>query len=486
MTSNPKQHLNPLSMIYFLFRHLLDWVILIALVFGPAMRFLVRHHISPLLGFGGIILLIIAIVFVRYLCFTFEIADDMLTINSGIFIKKHTHIPYGRIQTIQRSQWFFLKPFHLEKLQIETAGHDDHSPEAVLPIVPERVREAIEQRRVSHHANPDSDLESTIKSTQANSKPIPTYLINPHDLNVFALTSLGIFPLMGVLLAIYGKIQDVIPQRIINSITSEIVQQSILMIVIIALLIIIISIIGTFLTIVQRYYKFTLTNESGQLKTYQGLFQRNSVTIPVNRIQAIRIKQNIIRQWCKLSTIQALSASSAGDKEKSNDLMIIPVIKTAKVFSSLAPFISWAPADFSQLTPLPKRDFWYFIRNALLFGLVPVAICLYFFKAWGLLSLPIFIIAFFQGWYSASNTGWKISGDQLIMQNGHWFTRSQFVIPRKNVQSFGIHQSIWMTRTNLAHVRVNVRHGNSNEEVELRYLPLSAAQEIFNWLKIRK
>ncbi|WP_372830847.1 PH domain-containing protein, partial [Staphylococcus haemolyticus] len=64
----------------------------------------------------------------------------MLTINSGILVKKHTHIPYPKIQTIQHTQWFFLVPFHLEKLQIETAGHDSTSPEAVLPLVNERIR----------------------------------------------------------------------------------------------------------------------------------------------------------------------------------------------------------------------------------------------------------------------------------------------------------------------------------------------------------
>ncbi|PAK68588.1 hypothetical protein B8W97_14480, partial [Staphylococcus haemolyticus] len=75
-----------------------------------------------------------------YLYFTFEIDDKMLTINSGILVKKHTHIPYPKIQTIQHTQWFFLVPFHLEKLQIETAGHDSTSPEAVLPLVNERIR----------------------------------------------------------------------------------------------------------------------------------------------------------------------------------------------------------------------------------------------------------------------------------------------------------------------------------------------------------
>lgn len=119
----------------------------------------------------------------------------------------------------------------------------------------------------------------------------------------------------------------------------------------------------------------------------------------------------------------------------------------------------------------------------MLFAAIPIVICLYFFTVWGLLSLALLPIAIFLGWYSASNTGWAVKDDQLIMQVGHSFTRSQYVIPKKNIQSFSLHQSIWMSARKLAHLEVNVRHGNHNQNIEIRYLPKEAAQEIFDWLK---
>ncbi|EHO49518.1 PH domain-containing protein [Lentilactobacillus kisonensis] len=477
MTSDTKHHLNPLSLFYFLFRHLWDWLFIVIVTVGPLYGFLEKHGISPILGFAALVVLIIFAVTIRYLCFTFEIGTDMLTINSGVFIKKHTHIPYGRIQTIQHSQWFFLKPFRLEKLQIETAGHDDKSPEAVLPLVSESIRDTIENKRVQVS-------RSNVTPTATSPQP-PTYLIRPRDLYIFALTSLGIFPLIAILLALYGKLQEMIPQKVINSLTSELIHQSLIIVALIGILIVIIGIAGSFLSIVQRYYRFTLTVQANQLKTYQGLFQRNSVTIPTNRIQAIRIKQNVIRQLCHLSTIQALAASSAGDDEKSNDLMVMPVVNTPEVFPTLTPFVEWTPKTSIALTHLRKTTYWYFIRNALLVTVIPIIVCLYFFHLWGLFSLILLIIAILLGWYSAGNTGWAISGNQLLMQVGHSFTRSQYVIPKKNIQSFSLHQSIWMSSKGLAHLEVNLRHGNHNQEIELRYLPLGVAQEIFEWLKKR-
>lgn len=482
MTSN-QQHLNPLSIIYFIFRHSWDTLLLLIIGSGPITRWSTAIGIAPLLGFSVLVLLIILWHTVRYLCFTFEIDSDMLTINSGIFVKRHTHIPYTRIQTIQHTQWFFLVPFHLEKLQIETAGHDEHGPEAVLPLVNERVRAEIERQRTGN-AEPAPAAEHLTEQL----KPIPEhadYEINPHELNIFALTSLGVFPIIGAGFAVYGKIQEAIPQKLIDSLTAKLIHQSAIILGAIGLLIVIISIAGSYLTIVQKYYRFRLNSTNDQLKTEQGLFQRNSVTIPIARIQALRIKQNVIRQWCHISTVQALAASSAGDDEKSNDLMILPVVKTDRVFDTLHPFVNWAPTHFSQLDHLAKRAYWYFIRNATLISLVIVLPCLYLFKLWGLLSLPVVVIAALMGWYSAANTGWKIVNDQLILQDGHFFTRSQYVIPHKNIQSFLFVQSIWMTHTKLAHIRVNVRHGNGNQLFEIRYLPEAVGQQIFEWLKIR-
>lgn len=483
MTSKP-QHLNPLSIVYFIFRHFWDTILLLIIGSGPITRWSTAIGIDPVIGFSALAVLIILWHTIRYLCLTFEIGKDMLTINSGILVKRHSHIPYTRIQTIQHTQWFFLVPFHLEKLQIETAGHDDHSPEAVLPIVNERIRTEIEYQRNGDSA-PAADSTDHLAKQLKPSVQQAEYEINSHELTVFALTSLGVFPIIGAGFAVYGKIQEAIPQKLIDSLIAKLIHQSAVILGVIGLLIVIISIAGSYLTIIQKYYKFRLNSTNTQLNTEQGLFQRNSVTIPIARIQALRIKQNVIRQWCHISTVQALAASSAGDDEKSNDLMILPVVKNDQVFATLQPFVSWAPTQFSELNRLARGSYWYFIRNASLISLVIVLPCLYFFKIWGLLSLLVVIITILMGWYSAANTGWKIVNDQLILQDGHFFTRSQYVITHKNIQSFLFVQSIWMTHTKLAHVRVNVRHGNGNQLIEIRYLPEAVGRQIFDWLKIR-
>ncbi|MGY5339951.1 PH domain-containing protein [Levilactobacillus spicheri] len=72
----------------------------------------------------------------KWLTLTYQLTATAIVVNSGIFVRHHRHIPYSRLQTVQRKQWFYLRPFHLETLQIETASHQDGEPEVQLPAVP--------------------------------------------------------------------------------------------------------------------------------------------------------------------------------------------------------------------------------------------------------------------------------------------------------------------------------------------------------------
>jgi putative membrane protein len=64
---------------------------------------------ASVLGIGIILLTVLA--WLRYWFFSYDITADALVIHSGVFVKKHNHIPYARMQAVHHQQWFFLKPF---------------------------------------------------------------------------------------------------------------------------------------------------------------------------------------------------------------------------------------------------------------------------------------------------------------------------------------------------------------------------------------
>ncbi len=76
---------------------------------------------------------------------------------------------------------------------------------------------------------------------------------------------------------------------------------------------------------------------------------------------------------------------------------------------------------------------------------------------------------------------YAIQGHFAWLQTGRWFERELLVVPRIRVQSLTVRQSWWMVRTGLAHVRVILRRGDGDYQVDLRYVPLAVGDALYRW-----
>ncbi|GAY72188.1 hypothetical protein [Lentilactobacillus kosonis] len=109
-------------------------------------------------------------------------------------------------------------------------------------MVPESVRIAIEERR--HPSKPADDLINDDELTNH------IYHIDRHNLNLFALTSLGILPILAVLGAVYGRVQEAIPDRYLNKFLAAISHESALIIAVAVVILLILGmVISYFMTI---------------------------------------------------------------------------------------------------------------------------------------------------------------------------------------------------------------------------------------------
>lgn len=466
------RRLHPLAIVLMFVGSIKNWFILGLILFPVISNFAKQFSLSGLFIYTILILLLFAYDCFRYAFFTYEIGADSLTINSGLIVRKHTHIPFERIQSIEQNQWFFFKPFNLVKLSIETASQSDKA-EATLPLVKATVATEIGQRRTQ-------DVPTEVNEVVP---ALATYQIANRDLNLYALTSLGIIPIFIALSWVYNRVVDVLPSTWQTNAGQSLQKLSIAYLIIVIVVVFIIGLAFSYLNILQKYYHFNLARIGNRLEAERGLFKTNHYSLPINRIQAVSFKQNILRQLLQLTTITTITASKQDDDDKNENITIMPVIKDNAAFSYLHPFINWVSLDAPKLQKLTPNRYWLFIRNSVATVLIPIFLCLWFLRPWGWLSLLLIPWAMGQGWYSAKSTGWLIENDQLILQTGHWFNRSLTVIPHLNIQSLAFRQSVWMTRTHLAHLTVNVRQGNGNQEVEVRYLPENVVRDIYKWYR---
>lgn len=476
---NKNSRLHPLAFFVFLYNNLKRYLLFIIFLFFE----IIGDRHSGLLLYGSLILLLIFSfidALFRYIFFAYRFDENSLTIDSGVFVRHHEHIPFNKIQTIQHKQWFFLQPFGLESLSIETAGHNDGKAEAILPVIPLKISNFIEKLNQQSRLE---DVSSEVVPQQAKNKKIDSnYQINFHDLSKYALTSFGIIPTLLGFVGFFSQVDDYLPQSIkkpVESTINSLVAQEFLIILILILLF---SLLASYLTTVQKYYHFTLIKSEHKLTTIRGFFQRYVVSLPLKKIQAVFVKQSILRQWLKLATVETIVASDAGKNEKdAGDLVILPVIEKQQLFQQVQKFISYFPKQMPKLTHLPTFQSWYFIRNAILVCLLPIVALIYFYHFWGCFSLLIVPLVISLGYCKSRHMAFVIiPGGRYLFQSGRFWTNELYLIQQNKIQSVSYRQTIWMARKHLVHLSISIRHANSNHEVQIRYLPEKEARRIYN------
>lgn len=451
-----------------------------------------KHGFSwfSLLFIGGALLFIVGLALVRYWRFSYLVGADAVTINSGLFVKQVRHIPYPNIQTLSHQQWFFLQPFGLESLNIETSSKDGKAGAGTLFAVPLTVGQAIEAHR--HQTKQPSREQPATEPPVAPTKPAAdeTYQISARDLNLYAATSMGFLAILAALAWLWDKLNDLIPKTWQQNAFDQLAHLAVLLLVILAILFLAVAVLLSYLNLLQRYYHFTLTKDAHTLTTTRGFFKRSEVSVRTRRIQAVRLRQSLLRYWLHLTTIQALLASNAADDEKDNDLVLMPVIKADRAWAMMHRFIQWVPETAPTLTHIPTSSRWYYVRNVALWNLLVVAggigATWYLADQW----LPV-VLAIALGWellqscsglFAAKHAGVAIIDDHtLLLQTGNFWTHTQYVVQRQNIQALGKKQSIWMIKKRLAHLEVNIRRGDSNENVAIHYLTTDTLEQIFNW-----
>lgn len=483
------KHLAPMALVMMTGHALRNWFrwLVLVLIVATTRNWWNRWVVLTILGLLGYELIRAGL---HYWRFTYLLAPTGITVTSGIFQRKMRHIPYSRVQTLQRQQWFFLRPFQLESLTIETAGQETDKGEASLLAVPLSVGDQIEQLRQPEAgelpAASATDEHSGPASTTAQSQADADYQIDSHDLNLYALSSFGVMPIiLGVL-----YLAEKIPDNVQHEAMAYLAHLAVLVVLSLVAFGIGISLLLSYLGIISRYYQFELTRHGQTLTTKRGYFKRITTSVKSAHVQAIRIKQTVLRQWLHLATVQALVASNAAEQEDDADLVLLPVLPEADALKVMKPFVAWLPNSVPALDPVPAANRWLYIRNGILLYLLVDAVLLVaawqfapqYLKAVSLVAAILPVVGFFQGRYASRAAGLLILSPQLVvLQTGRLFARQRFFVPRPAIQSVTLSQSIWMRPQHRMHLAVNVRQGDGNEEIEVRYLQEATAVALRQW-----
>ncbi|MDM5356749.1 PH domain-containing protein [Peribacillus sp. ACCC06369] len=456
--SEPKR-LHPIAVLLNIIKSIKELVIPFLLVIViPGKNEGIPGWIQPLV-ISVIILFLIVIAFLQWFRFTYRIEEGEFRIESGVFVRKKRYIKFDRIHSIDISEGIIQRIFRLVKVNIETAGGSQ--ADAVLSAIrksdAQRINAFINEEKNKNTNNPlDKDkyevagYEDAAKSASVFKQTLP-------QLFVMAATSgaVGVFLSGGI--AFISQFDEMIPfERIFKDYEDFIGMGTIILSVLGLVALLVVYVLAT-LSMVIKYASFTVIKTDDEIVISRGLLEKRQLTIPIHKIQGIRIMENFVRKPLGLATVYLEYAGGSMEDKESLSIMLFPLIKKGHLPEKILEILPVFQTT-TEMKPIPKHALSRYVFRKVIYIIPIIGALVWFVKPWGLLSFLIVPLAIFWGYMQYRDAGWSIEGNLLLLSS-RFFSKQTLIMQRSRIQSITYKKSWFQNRKELATISASIKSG---------------------------
>lgn len=366
-----------------------------------------------LLGVAVVIVLAAAAGFLSWYFTRYVIDDEELRVESGWLAKRSRRIAFQRVQSVDIIQPLAARIFGLVELRIEAGAGDSRT---VLRYLTRKQATQFRDYLLARAHGDQVTVAGTAELPQASAFT---------DLSSAERTLVTINPGLLVLgLVLSTEFAISVGVLIILIVISAIAGAPIIGLAgLIPMFLTVVSLIGRRVT---AQFNYTLAESSRGLRISRGLTNLTSQSLPLNRIQGIRIVQPLFWRLLGLTRVDVDVLGYGGSAERGENNtdvsnILLPVAKDDQVRTALSRVLPRADLDAIELHPSPRRA-----------------------RA----------IRWFDGW--TLRYGWN---DAVIVSRHGFFERTTDVVPHAKTQSVRITQGPLQRALRLANVHVDTPKG---------------------------
>lgn len=398
------------------------WVVLLAIVVGFGREFIPNgsgeepgiirlglHWI--LLGILGIVLLAAAAGFASWYFTRYVIDDEELRIETGAVFKNSKRVPFERVQSVDIIQQFAARIFGLAELRIEVgAGDSTIKLRYLTRQQASSLRDYLLSRAHGDRVrvgDPSAGPASALTDLSAADQALVT--VPPQRLIVgFLLSSEFLFSAAILIVALV--------------VTAGFDVMAFALAGLIPLAIGLASMISRR---VFQMFNFTLAQSARGVRVTRGLFNLTSQSVPVNRIQGVRVIQPILWRrlgWYRIDVnVLGYGTSEGGDNDTSATSVLVPVADGRDVGITLSRILPGLDLAGVELHAAPRRAKW----------LRP-----------------------YDFWTLRYGTD-----DRVVVTEHGWLTHVRNIVPHAKTQSVRLSQGPLQRRLELADVYLDITRG---------------------------
>ncbi|WP_209366695.1 PH domain-containing protein [Sediminibacillus dalangtanensis] len=425
----------------------------------------------------GLLLAIIGFSFLSWYRFTYRIEGEELRIESGIFIRKKRYISKNRIQSIDLTAGVIHRIFRLVKVEVQTAG-SDNAAEAGLKAVSRKEGELL--REALKRAKAEATAETEESSGVEEPKMVAQRTIGVKRLLLAATTSGGIGVFLSLFAVVGSQINQIIPDGFFTNVYNWAIHLSIVLLLVFILLVCVVvwlmAVAGTLL----RYSFFSIRKYEKELFITRGLLEKKQVTVPLNRIQGIRIQENIFRQPLGYAAVYVEVAGGALDKNDDFSIALFPLLKRTEIQSFVQEYLPGIQIE-DRWGLLPTRSARRFVLRSTIPVVVIAAPLLYFFPSYSWMALIVIAAAAVLGYLRFRDAGFILTEKQLSFRS-RMLSRETIVVDRKRIQSLSTSNHWFQRRKSLQTVYFSIAsHSGVGKSFLVKDMENKDAEAIRDW-----
>ncbi len=407
---------------------------------------------------------------------TYEVSGGAFRLRRGVIQKNERTIPLEHVHSVDTVQGVIQRVFGVVEVRVESAGGGSGQPDASLSALSRGAAEALRR-----------GIEGSRREVEEESGPTVIRGLSTRDLLIAGATSgqIGVALSLIAVVSQFGDefFSESFAQRLLDTLAPRSVTVVIVLALVAGLLAWLLSIGGTVLA----YSGFTLSRDGDYLYIRRGLLERREATIPLSRIQAVRVVEGVLRQPFGLAMLRVESAGYGESAGVSTTLFpLLPCRETRDLLRNAVPDLAVAP----PLETLPARALRRYVFRAvvpavfLVVAAAFVSVFVFDFAVGGVLAVLLLVPAGLYGWLCYRDAGWAFASDCLVARFRR-LARTTAITPRRRIQSRSIARSPFQRRARLATLQAQVASGGGGTEFQVVDLDAGTAEELIGALSSR-
>lgn len=458
-------------------------------------NFVIYGRIIFFLAFGITLVSII----LKWFTHKYELDDRSFHLYKGFLSKSERTIPFSKIQNVNRHTSLLHRIFKVTSTNFETGMRGEEAAvkfEVISQIEADRIEahitSASRHELTTINSNNDNiELSSKMDTENANSNRTIHFKPTKSDILKASFTSLSFFILFPLIGSFYFKINEIFHvEEEVEGIFMSIMSSGWMMTIIIIVLVIISATFGIVRTFL-KYGKYQISSDHDRIYITKGVIEETTFSISKEKVQAIEIKQSLMKRLLGLAEVKLTSAgslSSGEDTLEINSLYpFLPVKRAYKMVSEILPSYEVT----TKMTRLPRKSLWVRLFKPSWIWIIATAVLFYFKpsilkveQAWWILSAVLFILIAVSRLLDFCNTRY-ILNDQFIQFKTGSLTTSLFVSKRDKIIEVKVTRNIVQQMVGLASIGT-INRAKPVHHAGVDDVPLELAASLYQWYMKRK